>query len=146
MDEGEAYPDEPTIADDAVLWRRIHPIQVKWDDNRRCHYLVSGAFSDSSKPPPPTPMSAFLADESGGEDEVMRHYPEWGLVAITAGQARELGLRIARTPDEESPRHEPGHVYVAGRKPDRVKRALRDRARWVRRPRGYDETTLPDPN
>src|SRR5215210_2484636 len=134
MDKGDAYPDDPTIPDDAVLWRRIHPLQVKWDDNRRCHYLISGAFSDSSKPPPPTPMSAFLADETEGEDAVMHSYPNWGLVAFMAGQAREHGLRIARTPEAEREQHEPGHIYIAGNKADRVKRALRDQVRWIRRP------------
>lgn len=41
----EGYTDDPTISDDAELWRRIHPDWVIFDEKRERWRLSSGSFT-----------------------------------------------------------------------------------------------------
>lgn len=55
----QSYADDPTIADDAALWRRIHPTWAVADENRGRLRVSSAAFEDS---PDGSPTSILIAD------------------------------------------------------------------------------------
>jgi hypothetical protein len=122
------YTDDPTIADDAVLWRRIPPWHVIFDANLGRPRPSKAAFEDH---PNGSPMSVVLAEEvarSGrAAADVLRGHEDFALAAITAGLARERNQGVARDPVPE----EPAHAVVFGRKTESVKRALARGSQWV---------------
>ena len=124
---GGEYRDDPTISDDAELWRRIPPNYICYDENRRVWRPESWAFSDDEDG---DPMSAFIGAECGGVDVLLRGLDDYGIAAITAGFARERGQIIYRRPDAP----EPGHVFVHGPKTRSAMRAFARSCRWVHLP------------
>lgn len=129
MDDDD-YQDDSTIADDAIVWRRVPPEQTKLGLDGR-PVPSTGAFNDSSN----SPMSATLAAGSSVQ-AVHKWYPTHGIVAIRAGRLRELGQRLVRAPTEA----DPAHILVAGRKPKGgFRKKLQRESDWVVLPYGYRE-------
>jgi hypothetical protein len=122
------YTDDPTIANDAILWRRIPSWHVIFDENLGLRRPSKAAFEDH---PNGSSMSVVLAEEvalSGRTaEDVLRGYEEFALAAITAGLAREKNQGVVREPLPE----EPAHAVVFGRKTASVKRALARGTHWV---------------
>lgn len=122
------YTDDPTIPDEAELWRRIHPKQWDRDENLGRVRPVSGAFDDPSDG---SPMSVDLAEvhiQMGhGPEAALASHEGFALAAITAGLARECGLGVARQPLPENP----AHAVVFGKKTPKTRRRLAKEARWV---------------
>lgn len=83
----EEYGDDPTISDEAELWRRIPPWHVVSDQNSGQRRASSAAFDND---PDGSPMSVVLAAESGGPAAALAGHPEYALATITAGLARSL--------------------------------------------------------
>ena len=132
--------DDGTILDGDLLWRRVpdSPSFLTFD-GRLGHYRVaSSAFDDDRDD---DPMSVFVARATSLEI-VLHNHDRFGVVAFSAGFARSLGQSVYFSPDD-GPQ---GHAKVAGPKTGGVRRAFARVARWIRRPPGYDETTLPDPD
>ena len=126
MPEGE-QPDDKTIPDEAVIWRRVTPDQVKTTDDG--FIPTPSAFRDSSD----SPMSAILAAGSS-TDRALAACPDNGVVGITAGELRALGQRIIRDPVEG----EPAHLLVAGRKPrGGFQKKVSKAATWIVYPNGF---------
>lgn len=125
-----SYTDDPTIADDDKLWRRVCPEWIVPDSNRGGKRLSSQAFEDSRDG---SPMSVFLAAVvlCGGRDADVLVFPGYGMVSITAGLARECDQRVCRDPSPE----EPAHALVAGKKKKSVKYRFLDAMEWVIDPR-----------
>ena len=124
--------DDPSIPDEAILWRRIPPEWVEFDDNLQPLRPQTRAFDDSRKPPPKgSPMSVDLADEaieSGVTPEAyIAEYPGFGLVSFSAMLVRSLKLGIVRAPAEGKP----FHAHVKGKKTGSVKNCLAESAEWV---------------
>jgi len=128
---GIAYQDDPSIQDDAVLWRRICPAWIVPDDN--VGWRVSSAAFDDSRDG--SPMSVLLAADviqSGRTAyETVAYFAGYGLAAITAGIARTQKQGVARTPEPD----EIAHASVFGPKSGAVKRALARAATWVIHPK-----------
>jgi len=61
--------------------------------------------------------------------------PEFGVVGITAGQARECGFWIQKTFEEGNPNHCELGGTVSNGKREKLSKA----ARWVHYPEGYPE-------
>lgn len=135
---GRPYVDDLTIRDTDDLWRRVPhtPRHIVWDGNRNCHRVSSAAFDDDADG---EPMSVVLAAEAGDPTGVLRGHPGYGVVAFEAGVARSRQQIVVRDPLPD----QPTHGLVVGRKTDSVRRAFARAARWVRRPPGFDETSLP---
>ena len=137
--EADPYIDDPTISDGDMLWRRV----PDWpgfivEDKTAGHYRVaSSAFDDDADG---APMSVVLAAHAILE-LVLKGHEEFGVVAFTAGFARRQGQIVVRAPEEG----QPAHAVVVGRKTHGVRRAFARVARWIQRPPGYDQDTLPDP-
>ena len=138
--EADSYADDPTISDGDELWRRI-PAWPSFivEDKSAGHYRVaSSAFDDDADG---DPMSVVLAGEATLES-VLHGHEGFGVVAFTAGFARRQGQIVVRAPEPD----QPAHAKVVGRKTHGVRRAFARAARWIHRPPGCDQVTLPDPS
>jgi hypothetical protein len=107
--------DDPTITPETLLFRRVHPSQLIWDENEGRLRPTSNAFKDPE-------MSVSLGDELDrlGEPPVwcLRVDPDHHLASITAELAREKEQVVYRDPLESHPRYgdDPTHGIVEGRK------------------------------
>lgn len=120
--------DDPTIPDEAILWRRIPPWHFVRDENLGRVRPSKAAFADH---PDGSPMSIFFADEvlAAGRraEDVLAGHGGFALAAISAGQARSLQQSVIRRPTPD----EPSHGEVIGKKTNSVKRALAKLSLWV---------------
>jgi hypothetical protein len=123
-------PDDPTIADAEVLWRRIPPWKdwIVWDDNQGRLRPSSMAFQDH---PDGTPMSVFLAAEAVDPVIALEGLDDFLLAAVTAGETRIRGQRLVRAPLIGTPA---GHTHVIGRKTHRNMSPLAKSSTWVIEP------------
>jgi hypothetical protein len=121
------YRDDPTIPDEAELWRRIPPRHFFYDGNLGCFRPSSAAFEDDRDG---SPMSVVLAAESRGPESVLAGHEGYALASFSAGLARECRQGIARDPLPE----EPAHAVVFGRKTGSVRSRLAKGSVWVAPP------------
>ena len=123
----EQPPDDPSVADDCKLYRRIPPSQVVQDDNLGRKRPSSANFRNSSDG---SPMSIGLGDTLAEGDrqpsDLLRNYPDHRLASFTAGFVRSLEQRLIRSPIED----EPAHGGVIGNKTDRVRKKMSEEACW----------------
>src|SRR5437763_8809051 len=96
------YQDDPTIPDEAELWRRIPHTQICFDANLGRQRPESWAFSDD---PDGEPMSVALADIAVNPQAALAGLQGFALASITAGLARECQQFIVRDPTPEDPAH-----------------------------------------
>jgi len=129
----DAPPDDLSIPDDAVIWRRVpdrHFVAIPEGQIRPS----SAAFDDD---PDGDSMSAVLATPGRDPYPVLLGNEGWGLVAIEVRLVRELGWSIEKTPEPD----EPDHVHVHGNKTKgKTRRVARDCA-WVIPPPAMRSTT-----
>lgn len=122
------YADDPTIADDSVLWRRIPPMWVVPDENRDGLRVSSAAFDNSEDG---TPTSIHLADVAikigRAPADIVQRFVGYGLASLTAGQARQCGQAVGHDPLPD----DPTHGFIAGPKSKSVKRRLSAACIWV---------------
>lgn len=118
-------PDDPTIPDEAIVWRYVPSVQIVDGDDGEGLRPSTGAFNDSSDG---DPMSAILATE-GREPAtaIPQSCAGAGVVAFTAAFLRSLGLDLERAPEPD----EPNHIVVRGAKTKSLKKKLKQGARWV---------------
>lgn len=128
--------DDPNIADEARLWRRIHPAWYVPDAKTGERRLSSQAFqngrTDDGKPA--NHMSVTLADHPlaphSTEEAVSGKYNGYGLAEFTASLARRLDQGVTHTPTEE----EPAHGSVTGEKTRAVINGFKLEAVLVKKP------------
>ena len=146
----ESIPDDKTIADDTLLYRRVMnqpdpPVkQIVWDDNKNCWRPSSVAFTDHKNG---SPMSVALGDTLKKEglepDSVLIGHENFSLVCFPAEVPRSKQLGIVRSPIEEDLANgveaDSAHGEVVGKKTKGVKNALKNSAEW------YKEPNLPKP-
>jgi len=132
-------PVDESILDSDLLWRRVpdSPSFLAFDQ-KLGHYRVASSAFDNDRDD--DPMSVFVA-RATSLDIILQGHDRFGIVAFSASFARSQGQTIYFSP-EDGPQ---GHAKIAGPKPGGVRRAFARVARWVRRPPGYDEASLPDP-
>ena len=126
----EKLTDDATIANDAELWRRIHPDWVVPDENTDRMRVSSAAFDNSPDGSPTSVWLATIVRETGRSDaDVLGRFEGEGyrLASLTAGQARECKQRIARNPLPD----EPAHAFLVGKKTKGAKKCLARIAKWV---------------
>ena len=137
MPDDPDYIDDESVPQTAVLWRRIPKWHYKYDENEADYRPSTASFEDDSDG---SPMSSYLADECGEPAVALKGHQGFGLVALTAAQVRELGLKIVRM---ETP-GPPGHVLVVGKKTDGVRKKLKKHCTWVKRPEDEPDRVLDD--
>ena len=86
--------DDPEISDDEILYRRIAPSQIKYDESGS-PYASGGAFRTKQ-------MSVHLASRTS-PTKVLENFPNHSLAAFTAGLARSLECIVAS--DKEDSTH-----------------------------------------
>lgn len=123
----DGYRDDPTIPDNAPLWRRIPPHHFVADPDTGQLRPSSAAFEDH---PNGSPMSVVLGAEARGPSAVLADHLGFGLAAITAGLARELGQIVVRDPLPD----EPAHALVVGSKTKSLRRRMALASTWVVEP------------
>jgi hypothetical protein len=116
--------NDPTIPDDAILWRRIPPWHFFYDTNLGRMRPSSAAFEDDADG---SPMSVVLAAETSGPENALAGHPGYALASFTAGMARECSQGVARDPLP----HEPAHALVSGRRTGSVRNRLAKGSTWV---------------
>ena len=116
--------DDPSISDDAELWRRIPPWHFYRDEKLGRVRPSKAAFEDDGDG---SPMSVVLAADAGAPGSALAGHAGFALAAITAGLARSCGQGVVRDPTPD----EPAHAVVIGRKTDSIKRRFAREARWV---------------
>lgn len=99
MQINDSYHDDPTIPDEARLWRRIPHWHFFWDDNLQRFRPASAAFDDDDD----SPMSVTLADDETDPESALTGHEGYGLAEITAGLARQCQQGIVRDPLPDSP-------------------------------------------
>lgn len=124
----DAYTDDATIADEAILLRRIPPRHLVYDENLMRWRPSSAAFENH---PDGSPMSVLLADvlRTSGRNaaDALRGHEGFALAAITAGLARAHHQDVAREPLPD----EPAHAVVVGIKTQAIRRKLAKQATWA---------------
>lgn len=120
----DAHSDDPTISDEAELWRRIPPWHFVRDENTQRVRPSSAAFDDH---PDGSPMSVLIAEEAGAPNPVLANYEGFALASITAGLARMCKQGVARDPTP----NEPAHALLFGKKSNSVRKQLAKQSHWV---------------
>lgn len=130
------YADDPTIADDSILWRRIHPSWIVADENRGGFRISSAAF-DNSEDGTPTSIHLEEVARAFGQtaEAILRPFVGYGMAALTAGQGRGCGQAIGRDPLPD----DPTHGFIAGQKTKSVKRRLSAASTWLIHPSVADD-------
>ena len=142
MAEREPYLDDPSVPNDAILWRWVEPF--RFHDEAGCpKWADSSVFKASTDG---TPMSVVRASVWLQEGHTPREFldqwcpPGSALMQFTASDARACQQVVL--PDREPTAADPpGHTYVQG--PNKRKRHLKRYAIWVIPPDGYVPETYP---
>jgi hypothetical protein len=117
-------PDDKSIPDDAIVWRRIAKDHYNPDDRRPS----TAAFSDSSDG---TPMSATMPPGTLSAEEYVQTWGAHAVAQWTVGQLRALGLGVTRIPTDR----DPFHVGVHGAKTGSCRKNLKRLCVWAAEPK-----------
>jgi hypothetical protein len=102
-------PDDTTIGDQEILWRRIPRAQM----------VSSSPLSmDTARPSSANfddpELSVVLESEcKGGIETLLKGHIGFGVVAFSVGEIRSLGWGVVRAPDDDLPGH--AHVTCANK-------------------------------
>lgn len=120
-----ARQDDPSIADEDRLFRRIHLKQVVRDDDTGMARISSAAFRDKELS---VNIESVLLTEGKTAEVCLQGYQVYKLVAITAGEARRYQQAVCRDPLPDNL----SHGLVCGSKNNqKINNGLRDSAKWV---------------
>ena len=120
----QAYLDDPEIADETRLFRRIPPSWLVRDEDTGFSRVSSAAFRDKELS---IDIETVLILHGETAEHCLRNYPAYALVSLLARDGRNHQQIVCHNPQLENPSH--GLIY--GIKNRRVKEGLRDAALWV---------------
>ncbi len=126
--------DQRAIPNHTRLFRRINPEWIIYDENLGQHRPTSQNFQDSANG---TPMSVFAENIAKLHGESVEgflggHWSGWYLVAVVAGNTRELGQDVY--PDlANQPANDffNSHAAVEGPKDRKVRSKLAKGYEWI---------------
>lgn len=121
------FEDDPSIADEERLFRRIPRTWVDWDEHGNAS-ISSTAFKDEELS---VALESVMLRDGRPPGDARRNYAGYGLAAITAAHARSLNQHVSRDPIDEEPAH--GVVY-GQKKRSGIAGKLRNGASWVINP------------
>ncbi len=119
--------DKDKIPDTSTLLRRVHPNHVVPDKNTGKRRLSSGAFKD---PEMSADVETMLLADGLDWNFSLKDHPEYWLVRLAAGLARQHGQIIEHRPEADNPYH----AEILGPKGAKVRDAFRDNCEWVKAP------------
>lgn len=120
-----APENDPSIADEIILWRRIHPEQVALGENNEPR-PSSAAFRNTKNT---SGMSVNIANESTVQD-TMSGCDGFFLVEFEVSFVRGLNQGVVRRPQTDNP----AHAEVTGSKSKSIRNKFSAGSRWVIRP------------
>ena len=127
----EPPPDDASVNDDLVLFRRVPPAHTRWTPDGP--EIRDGLFKNFPNPEL-LRMSVVLEDTLREDDRspetIVAAYPLFGVAAITAAAVRAEQQGVVRSRTEE----EPAHGDVCGEKPTSRRIRLAEQAWWVVEP------------
>ena len=90
-------PNDASIRDESIVWRRIPPWHIIYDENLGRWRPSSSAFADD---PDGQSMSVVLAEAVGGRGaaEILAGHEGFALAAVPVGVVRACGLGVVRDP------------------------------------------------
>lgn len=122
-------PDDPSIPDDSLAYRRITPHWVHVDELNPAGRLSSRAFQDH-----PDAVSVALRIElvarNLGPADLLSGWDGYGVVSLPVAFLRECGLGVVCDPTSG----EPWHALVWGNKSPGTRKKLARAATWIIRP------------
>jgi len=128
------YVDDPTIADEEVLLRRIPRWHFHFDKNLGRWRPSSAAFEDH---PDGSPMSVHLISVLEGcgfpVESILADHDGYVVAGIVAGFVRANGQGICRKPRDNYP----AHAKVVGPKTERIRKRFAKESSWVINPPVY---------
>ena len=131
-----AYADDSSIADDSILWRRIHPTWVVADENRGGFRVSSAAFDNSEDGTPTSVHLEVIARAIGlAAEKILTPFVGYGMASLAAGQARACNQSVGRDPQPD----DPTHGFLGGQKTKSVKKRLAAACLWVINPLDVDD-------
>ena len=116
--------DDGSIADDADLLRRIHPIQIVDDKNLGERRPSSAAFKDPAMSVDAEPI---LHQHALNWTFSLRGHSGYSLARFRAGVAREKGLAVIHKPVSDNP----AHTEVIGKKTGSIAKYLATVSTWA---------------
>jgi hypothetical protein len=125
------HENDPKIDGDVILWRRIPPLTeaLKRDEQGDEGPPSSGNFRDRIDQ-----LSVSLK-ELTTEEAVLKGHPGFGIVAIRAGDVREiLGSDAVICPDPNDEKPDPAHKIICFKVTRSQSRKLAGKCKWVREP------------
>jgi len=131
----EHFPDDPAVANEAGLLRRIPPYHFVRDDNLGVVRPSSAAFEDDDDGDPMSVyLTTILAAEGRAASSVLVGHAGYALTSITAGLARTNRQTVHPDPLPE----ETSHTVVCGDKRSGGKKSAKKifavEAKWVIEP------------
>lgn len=120
-----SFENDPTIPNEAVLWRRIPPGQVKWDEKQGRKRASSQAFQDH---PVSGAISFYLASDLNGPEDALAGHEGYLLVSVKVGLLREKGFAVTQDPPMPG---EHGHTYAAGKNTSKKRTRIAEATEWV---------------
>lgn len=121
--------DDPDIDGAVLLYRRVHPNFVRFDEVRGCQRLSTGAFQDAELS---IAFGDTLNDLGADPASAFAANPGHPIVCFTVSAARAASLGVCRDPKD----NEPAHGLVLGKKTGPKKRALAGASAWTVAPDG----------
>lgn len=135
-DCAEKFPNDPAVADESALLRRIPPWHFYFDPKLERMRPRSAAFEDDEDGDPMSVYRREVIDSGGGDvQRVMVGHKGFALACLTAGQVRSKLQTVFPDPLPE----EASHCKICGPKPEGVRRWLATEARWTIPPPLQDE-------
>jgi hypothetical protein len=119
------FEDDPSIANEDRLFRRIHLSQIVRDDDTGFARVSSGAFRDREMS---INIESILLDDGKAAADCLRDHGTHMLVSITAGAARQFRQAVCRDPLPNDSSH---GLIVGSKNNPRVVEGLRSSATWV---------------
>ena len=119
------HMDDPSIADDERLFRRIHLKQIVKDEDTGLARISSGAFRDRELS---VDIEKVLQSQGEEISFCLKGQRACKLVYLMAGSARQFQQAVFHDPTPENPAH--GIVY-GSKNNKRVSEGLRDSAIWA---------------
>jgi hypothetical protein len=117
-------PDDETIPDASLLYRRVTRHHLFWDEEKSCCRVSSGFYRGLDLS---VVIGARLEELGRNPESTLDNHPEEALVSFEAGIARSVAQAVCRAPEDD----EDAHGLCFGKKTSGAIKALHRASIWV---------------
>jgi hypothetical protein len=114
--------DDKTISDQERLLRRAYPDAIRFDEKLQCYTISSAVFADRNTDGMEVSVNleSVLKEYNLPPESILAGHEGFGLIALTAGNARSCQQIVYRDPLENNP----SHALIVGNKTRSLKRKM----------------------